>query len=89
MITLPAAQMADSPRIPQKEPLQKAAEELETVFLAEMLKSAGLNKAPDLFSGGAGEDQFQSFLIRAQAEQMVQSGGVGLAASLFHALSER
>lgn len=89
MITLPLAHVAESPPNSQKEPLRRAAEELETVFLTEMLKSAGLNKTPDLFGGGAGEDQFQSLLIRAQAEQMVRSGGIGLAESLFQSLSDR
>ena len=71
------------------DPLRRAAFELETIFLAEMLKSAGLNETPDMFGGGAGEDQFQSFLVRAQAEEMVRSGGIGLAESLFHALKDR
>ncbi|CAN0577531.1 unnamed protein product, partial [Ectocarpus sp. 12 AP-2014] len=53
------------------------------------LKTAGLNKTPDFMGGGAGEDQFQSLLVRAQAEQMVQSGGIGLAESLFQALKDR
>ncbi|OWU75869.1 hypothetical protein ATO3_06705 [Marinibacterium profundimaris] len=75
-------------RMAETDPLRRAAEELETVFIAEMLKSAGLNDTPDGFGGGAGEEQFQSFLVRAQAEQIVRSGGVGLAESLFHALKD-
>ncbi|WP_420838983.1 rod-binding protein [Aliiroseovarius subalbicans] len=69
--------------------LMQAARDLEASFLAEMLKSAGLGKTPDLFGGGSGEDQFGSFLRQAQAEQMVESGGIGLAQSLFEALKER
>ncbi len=68
--------------------LRKAATDLETAFLAEMLKSTGLGKARDTFGGGAGEDQFNSLLIRAQAEQMTRAGGIGLAESLYHALLE-
>jgi Rod binding domain-containing protein len=69
--------------------LMQAAKDLEANFLAEMLKSAGLGKTPDLFGGGSGEDQFGSFLRLAQAEQMVEAGGIGLAESLFEALKER
>ncbi len=89
MIALPPIPPAGSPRPDATEPLRTAAEELEVVFLSEMLKSAGLHKAPESFGGGSGEDQFQSLLIRAQAEEMVKSGGIGLAESLFNALKER
>lgn len=68
--------------------LRKAAAELETAFLTEMLKSAGFGKARDSFGGGAGEDQFSSLLVRAQAEQMTRAGGIGLTESLFNSLME-
>ena len=68
--------------------LRKAAIDLEAAFLAEMLKSAGLGKARDSMGGGAGEDQFGSFLVREQAGQIARSGGIGLAESLFDALKE-
>jgi len=69
--------------------LHRVAEKLEATFLSEMLKSAGFGKARDAFGGGSGEQQFSSFLRQAQAEQMVKSGGIGLAESLFEALKER
>lgn len=69
--------------------LMQAAKELEASFLAEMLKSAGLGKVQDAFGGGAGEEQFASFLRQEQARMMVESGGIGLAQSLFEALKER
>lgn len=53
-----------------------------------MLKASGLGKPQDAFGGGAGEDQFQSFLVQAQAEEMVRAGGIGLAESLFQALQD-
>lgn len=65
------------------------AQDLETAFLAEMLKSTGFGEARDSFGGGAGEEQFASFLRRAQSEQIVQSGGVGLAQTIFDALKEQ
>lgn len=71
------------------DPLRQAAQDLEASFLAEMLKAAGAGQTRDAFGGGAGEDQFSSFLVQAQAEEMVKSGGIGLAESLFNALKER
>lgn len=68
--------------------LMQAAKDLESAFLAEMLKSAGLGKAPESFGGGAGEEQFASFLRQAQADAMVEAGGIGLAQQLFEALSK-
>ncbi|MDZ7906089.1 MAG: rod-binding protein [Cypionkella sp.] len=65
------------------------ARALEASFLSEMLGHAGLNAAPDGFSGGAGEEQFSSFLRAEQAKAMVAKGGIGLAEQIFHALKER
>ena len=69
--------------------LYDAAIELEATFLAEMLKSAGLGKVSETFGGGAGESQFGSFLVEAQAREMARSGGIGLAETLFTSLLER
>jgi peptidoglycan hydrolase FlgJ len=69
--------------------LRTAAEELEASFIAEMLKSAGLGESRTGFGGGAGEDQFSSFLVQEQAQQMVKAGGIGLAQSIYEALKER
>ncbi|QBF29715.1 rod-binding protein [Thalassococcus sp. S3] len=74
---------------PRDAALRKAAVDLEAAFLAEMLKSAGLGQSPDSFGGAAGEDQFSSFLVEAQAQKMAETGGIGLAESLFEALKER
>lgn len=69
--------------------LKAAAEALEAQFLAEMLGAAGLGETPEGFGGGAGEDQFASFLRQEQAQGMVAGGGIGLAESIFHALKRR
>jgi len=69
--------------------LKSAAEKLEATFLAQMLKSAGLGQSPEGFGGGAGEDQFASFLLEAQAMKIVESGGIGLAEAIFDSLKER
>lgn len=68
--------------------LMSAAKKLEASFLAEMLKSAGFGKSRENLGGGAGEGQFGSFLVQAQADAMVENGGIGLAQSLFEALKD-
>ncbi|MFV0512261.1 MAG: rod-binding protein [Jhaorihella sp.] len=77
------------PAPPDRPALRKAAVELEAAFLAEMLTSAGLGKTSSRFGGGAGEDRFGSFLVRAQAHEMARAGGIGLAEMIFKALLER
>ncbi len=74
---------------PKQTALMDAAKDLEAAFLAEMLKFSGLGMTPTDFGGGPGEDQFASFLHAAQAEVMVDAGGIGLAESLYEALFER
>lgn len=68
--------------------LRTVAQDLEASFLAEMLKSAGLGQNTSIASGGVGEEHFNTFLIRAQAEQMAQAGGMGLADALYRALKQ-
>ena len=83
------SQTAPTPEQQRAHALMAAAKKLEATFLAEMLKSAGLGETRQGFGGGAGEDQFSSFLVQAQAEQMVEAGGLGLAEALFEALKDR
>lgn len=74
---------------PAKQPrLWAAAQALEASFLAEMLKAAGLGETPETFGGGAGEDQFASFLRQEQADALVEAGGIGLAEMLYQSLLE-
>jgi len=69
--------------------LRQVTSQMEALFLAEMLKATGFGDAPETLGGGAGEAQFESLLREAQATQMVKTGGIGLAESLFNALKER
>ena len=80
---------AVAPSAPRDKALMDAAQRLEASFLAEMLKSAGLGQTSESFGGGAGEDQFASFLVQEQALQMVRAGGIGLSESIYQALKER
>ena len=73
----------------REQKMRAAAVEMEANFLAEMLKVAGVGKTPETMGGGAGEDQFASFLRLEQAREMARAGGIGLAESIFHALKER
>ena len=58
----------------QDDAIRNAANQLEASFLTEMLKAAGFGKSREgLGNGGEGEDQFSSFLIRAQAEQITEA----------------
>lgn len=66
--------------------LRQAAGELEAVFITEVLKSAGFGKTPSSFGGGAGEDQFSSFLIQQHANAFQERGGIGLAEHIFNAM---
>lgn len=69
--------------------LKDAAIELEAAFLSEMMKSAGLGKMRQSFGGGAGEDQFSSFLVQHQARELARAGGVGLSEILLKSLMEK
>ena len=74
---------------PQPTPTRRAAEALETSFLAEMLKSAQLYQTSETVNGGSGEEQFTSFLADAHARALVERGGLGLADRIEQALLRR
>ena len=85
-ITPPAAPRAHA-RIAAPLGAREAAQKLEATFLAEMLKSAGFGKS-DNFAGGIGEEQFASFHRQALADEMVKSGGLGLADIIYRSMME-
>ncbi|GGH27928.1 Rod binding protein [Cribrihabitans marinus] len=91
MKTAPTLPVATGHRIAQDPTarLREAATGLEARFLAEMLKSAGMDQARSAFGGGAGEDQFASFLVQEQADRIARSGGIGLAEMIFNSLKEK
>ena len=72
----------------QDKAMRSAAEELEATFLAEMLKPMGAGAARDSFGGGAGEEQFSSFLLQEESRAMVHAGGIGLAESIFQSMKK-
>ncbi|MEM9899732.1 MAG: rod-binding protein [Pseudomonadota bacterium] len=79
----PSRSISGSERI---EAFEDAARAFEAVFIAEMLKHAGVGEPPDSFGGGEGEAQFASLLRDAQAKEMAKAGGIGLAEYLITAL---
>ena len=70
-----------------KDALRVRAKELKAAFLSEMLGYAGFGAARESFGGGIGEEQFGSFLRQEQANALEARGGIGLAESLFRAMS--
>lgn len=54
-----------------------AAEQLEQMFLEEMLKYCGPKPLSGAFSGGPGEEQFASFLSQARAELLAETLDLG------------
>ena len=80
-----------SPSLPseQEAQLRQAAQDLEASFLSEMLKQARFGETRGAFGGGAGEEQFSSFLRMEHARQMAAAGGIGLAENLFRSLVAR
>lgn len=73
----------------ERETMRATAEALEAHFLAEMLKAAGLHEQITSFGGGPGEEQFASVLRQAQAQHMVEAGGIGLAESFYRAMLDQ
>ena len=77
------AQSGKNPR------LVELSNKLEANFLAEMLKSAGVGKPLEGFNGGAGEEQFSSFLVQEYADATVAAGGIGLSEAIYRSLVSR
>ncbi len=71
------------------EPMRQVAVEFEAVFLSEMLKHAGVNKLSESMGGGFGEEAFSSMLNDAYAKTLAESGGIGLADTIYYAMRNR
>ncbi len=85
-ISLPEAPPA---KVPRNDALWSAAQSLEATFLSEMLKSAGVGAPRDSFGGGAGEASFAGFLTNEFAASLAESGGIGLAESIYKSLVQQ
>ena len=88
--TVQAAHPANQPpQAPQDAALFDLAKKFEATFLTEMLRHTGLGKSPEGFDGGAGEARFSGFLVEAYAEQLSDSGQIGLADQIYSDLVAR
>ena len=77
------------PQQPEISPeIRRAAEEFESMFMAEMMKPMfeGLD-TDGLGGGGMGEEMFRPMLIEQYGKAISQAGGVGLADSIMQELT--
>lgn len=81
LLLKPPAQ-TDSASVVKKHEAEKVAREFEAVFLTqavdEMMKTVNMGS----FGGGAGEEQWKSFLSREFANEIARSGTIGIAQSV-------
>lgn len=77
----------DAARAGREVGLRLAARNFEAVFLAEMLRHAGLGRPPAGFNGGAGEAAFAGTLVEEYARVIATAGGIGLAEQIYRRLS--
>ncbi len=70
------------PGTAQKPTPLAVANQLEQAFLEEMLKYCGPGPSEGAFSGGAGEEQFSSFLTREHAGLLADRLDLGFAGML-------
>jgi peptidoglycan hydrolase FlgJ len=72
---------------PREAQLRHAAEEFESVFLAQMMAPMfeGLD-TDGIGGGGMGEEIFRPMLVERYADALSQSGGVGIADSIVREL---
>lgn len=79
-----ATRAVSAPKIPAAatRDVDKAAREFESVFIAQMFEQMWEQVSPGDMSGGTGERIFRSLMNQSIAQQMSDSGGVGLAATV-------
>lgn len=61
-----------------RQPGANVADQVEQMFLEEMLKHCGPGALSGSFGGGAGEEQFASFLTREHAALLARRLDLGL-----------
>lgn len=73
----------------EKAALRRAAEEFESLFINQMLKSMrDTVQKSDLFHGGNAEEIYTSMLDTELSKSMAKAGGIGLADMLLRQLSD-
>ena len=71
---------------PKEIQMRKLSQQLEGCFLAEMLKAAKFGQIQKSYNGGAGEEQFQTFLTQEHAQAIARTQSIGLAEHIFLSL---
>ena len=68
----------------EKTAVRKAAEEFESMFVAEMLKPMfeETNEVDPMFGGSHGEEMFESLMIDEYGTTISRAGGIGIADSI-------
>lgn len=68
----------------RKDATRKAAEDFESVFIAQMLQPMfeGL-KTDGMFGGGSGEGVFRSLMIQEVGKQVAHAGGIGISDAVY------
>ncbi len=67
------------------ERIMEKAREFETVFVAQMLKHSGMDKAISQESGFGG-DAFSGMMLEQYARNIIDNGGFGLAEKIYDQL---
>lgn len=70
------------------ERIMEKAREFETVFVAQMLKYSGMDKAISQESGFGG-DAFSGMMLEQYARNIIDNGGFGLAEQIYSQLREQ
>jgi murein DD-endopeptidase MepM/ murein hydrolase activator NlpD len=85
----PEIQAGNEPGAKDRE-LRKACEELESVFMYQLLRSMRRTvEKCDLFHGGSGEDVYESMLDQELSKSMAGTGNRGLADLLYRQLRQK
>lgn len=80
----PLASLGSSLQTRQREAAKKAAEDFESVFIAQMMEPMfqGL-KTDGMFGGGNGEAVFRSLMIQEVGKEIAKGGGVGISDGVY------
>lgn len=80
----PLNSMGSSLDMNRRAAARKAAEDFESVFVAQMMEPMfqGL-KTDGMFGGGSGEGVFRSLMIQEVGKEISAGGGIGIADSVY------
>ncbi len=85
LVAAPIATPAAQPVSERKAQILEQAHEFESVFVAQMLKYSGLEKAISS-QGEFGGEAYSSLLLEQYANKIVEKGGFGLAEKIYEQL---